>query len=150
VIGDAGITRCPVLGHGMLPGQQTHDPLTASLAGRVTSIATNLAAGVLKGFLRTALFRKLRRMTLQEVAGELDLERALKSASRGSSLLPPRPDQGVGGEVARRFHEALRHRLESGGYSPEPGYVVAVPKPGHTTRPAAVLTLDDRTVTTLS
>ncbi len=85
-------------------------------------------------------------MSLSDLASELDLEAALAVASRGSDLLPQRPDEGVGGEVAQRFHESLRYRLAGGSYSASPSYILSVPKPGYTTRPAAVLTLEDRTV----
>jgi len=85
-------------------------------------------------------------MSLSDLAPELDLANALLAASRRRNLLPPRPDQGVGGEVGQRFHEALRHRLLAETYSPSRAYVVPVPKPGYTTRPASVMTLEDRTV----
>lgn len=85
-------------------------------------------------------------MGIEDIAQRLALEQALVKASKGNDLLPPRWDAGVGGQVAARFEQALLHRLETGGYAPSPTYLVSVPKSGHTTRPAAVLTLEDHTV----
>lgn len=78
--------------------------------------------------------------------GELDLKAALKAAARSNDLLPPRLEDKVGGEVGKRFSEQLIHGMETGTYEPEGAYLIPVPKPGFTTRLAALLTLRDRVV----
>jgi len=83
---------------------------------------------------------------LSQVVGDLDLEQALIAASKRGDLLPPRGDDDTGGEVGRRFHESLRYRIETDSYRADQVFIVPVPKPRYTTRPAAVLTLADRTV----
>lgn len=82
----------------------------------------------------------------QLLVDELDLESAVRRGSERNDLLPPRPEDDVLGEVGKRFSETLRTRLERGRYDPTPAQVLLVPKPGNTTRPAAMLTLADRVV----
>ena len=82
----------------------------------------------------------------QSVIDELDLEAAVRSGTTRNDLLPPRYEDSVTGEVGRRFSDGLRNRLERGRYDPTPASFVLVPKPGNTTRPAALLTLPDRVV----
>lgn len=81
-----------------------------------------------------------------QILADFDLEEAAKRGSIRNDLLPPRAEDDVGGELSRRFSEGLRDRLQRGSYDPAPASFVYVPKPGHTTRPAALLTLDDRVV----
>ena len=83
---------------------------------------------------------------LSEIVHELDLDAALVVASRGSKLLPPRPDEKTGGETAQRFTEALRHRIQTETYEPAGSFVVSVPKTGLVTRPATLMTLEDQTI----
>ncbi len=61
-------------------------------------------------------------------------------------MLPPRHEDGVVGELGKRFSEGLRGRLERGRYDPSPAVFIYVPKPGNTTRPGALLTLADRII----
>ncbi|MGR4872225.1 RNA-directed DNA polymerase [Variovorax sp. LARHSF232] len=82
----------------------------------------------------------------QQLADSLDLAAAVRRGSQRNDLLPPRHEDNVLGEVGNRFSEALRTRLRQGRYDPTPAEIVLVPKPGHTTRPAALLTLADRIV----
>jgi len=77
---------------------------------------------------------------------QLDLEAAIRNGSRPNDLLPPRHEDKVIGEVGKRFLESIRVRLDHANYDPLPASIVHVPKPGHTTRPAALLTLTDRVV----
>lgn len=83
---------------------------------------------------------------LQAISSRLDFTAALKEAAKPNDLLTPRIEDKVSGEVGKRFTEDLKRRVELGQYRPTPSYFVAVPKPGATTRPAALLTLDDRVV----
>jgi hypothetical protein len=82
----------------------------------------------------------------QEVVDALNLEAATRRGSERNDLLPPRHEDGVAGELGKRFSEGLRMRLERGRYDPSPAVFVYVPKPGNTTRPAALLTLADRVI----
>lgn len=75
----------------------------------------------------------------------LDLSAALAAPLR-NDLLPPRSDDGVTGQIARRFATHLQTQLDNGAYSPVPAVFVPVPKPGFASRPAAALTLTDRIV----
>jgi hypothetical protein len=83
---------------------------------------------------------------LSQLVPRLDLDSALRRASSANDLLPPREDDNVGGELGRRFLQHLREQLENGRYAPDPASFVQVPKPGFTSRPAALLTLTDRVV----
>jgi hypothetical protein len=82
----------------------------------------------------------------QRVADRIDLKAALTRGAESNDLLPPRPEDNVGGEVGNRFTESLRRSLERGSYDPVPAYFVPVPKSSHATRPAALLNLADRVV----
>lgn len=82
----------------------------------------------------------------QEVAGRLNIVEAVRRGSRPNDLLPPRREDRVLGETSKRFSEDLRNRVERGRYDPTPISTVFVPKRGLTTRPAALMTLDDRVV----
>lgn len=82
----------------------------------------------------------------QDVVDGLDLEAATRRGSERNDLLPPRHEDSVAGELGKRFSEGLRTRLERGRYDPVPAVFIYVPKPGNTTRPAALLTLADRVI----
>jgi len=82
----------------------------------------------------------------QEVVDSLNLEAATARGSERNDLLPARHEDRVAGELGKRFSEGLRTRLERGRYDPVPAVFIYVPKPGHTTRPAALLTLADRVI----
>ncbi|WP_053230883.1 RNA-directed DNA polymerase [Sandaracinus amylolyticus] len=84
--------------------------------------------------------------TFSRFATQLDLNAAAVRATRSNDLIPPRPEDSVAGSLGRRFSDGLLARLEGGTFSPSRAYFVPVPKRGFTTRPAAVLTLDDRVV----
>lgn len=82
--------------------------------------------------------------TFQQIATRLDLTRALKQAVVSNDLLPPREDDHVAGELSKRFLSHLKKTLDEGRYEPDAASFVQVPKPGFTSRPAALLTLTDR------
>jgi len=83
---------------------------------------------------------------LEDIADQLDLLAAQKQAAVSSDLLPPREDDRVAGELGKRFAEHLRKELEDSKYVPDSASFVQVPKPGFTSRPAALLTLTDRVI----
>jgi hypothetical protein len=80
------------------------------------------------------------------VAARLDLETAVRQGSTRNDLLPPRPDDKVGGQVGRRLSAALKSELERGRYRPDEATFIFVPKGMFATRPAALMSLADRTV----
>lgn len=83
----------------------------------------------------------------QDIMEALDLEKcAPPQASARNDLLPPRAEDKIGGEVARSFTEMTRRQIERGKYEPDLASIVYVPKPSNATRPAALLTLEDRVV----
>ena len=82
----------------------------------------------------------------QSIVDTLDLRAAITEASESNDLIPPRPEDKVGGELGTRFLESLRRDLERGAYDPQPAYTVAVPKSTVATRPAALLSLEDRVI----
>jgi hypothetical protein len=82
---------------------------------------------------------------IRDLVDRLDLPGAL-NAAESNDLLPPRHDDRVSGEVGKRFVEHLRKQIADGKYEPDRACFVQVPKPGLTSRPAALLTLDDRVV----
>ena len=82
----------------------------------------------------------------QTVVEKLDLKGALTRGSEPNDLLLPRAEDKVRGEVGNRFLKALRRDLERGTYDPVRAYTVRVAKSSHGTRPAALLTLNDRVV----
>ena len=79
----------------------------------------------------------------QLVSESLDLKAALRSLEP-NDLIPRRPEDDVAGELGARFLEDLRRRVDRGLYDPHPAYMVAVPKSSVVTRPAALVSLDDR------
>jgi hypothetical protein len=87
-----------------------------------------------------------KRETGYMVLDEAALEAAVVGASERNNLLPSRPDDSVGGEVGKRFSAALSRAIKSGRYEPTRAHFVAVPKNINATRPAALLTLEDRVV----
>ncbi|MCY3591082.1 MAG: RNA-directed DNA polymerase [Acidobacteria bacterium] len=79
----------------------------------------------------------------QEITDGLDFKAAVRGIE-ANDLLPPRPEDKVAGQLGKRFTEGLQRRVEMGTYDPYPAYIVAAPKPSVATRPAALLSLDDR------
>lgn len=79
------------------------------------------------------------------VADKLRIADAL-AALQSNDLLPPRPDDKVGGAVGERFVRAIEHSLISGRYEPETAITVPVAKPKYSTRPAALMNLIDQVV----
>ncbi len=79
-----------------------------------------------------------------DIVARLDLAAAMQQACVPNDLLPSREEDRVGGELGKRYAEHLRKQLEEGRYEPDPASFVPVPKPGFTSRPAALLTLTDR------
>lgn len=77
------------------------------------------------------------------IVEQLDLEASM-TGTRRNDLLPPRPDDKAGGQVAKRFVDALKHSLTVGEYEPERAVIVPVVKARYSTRPAALLNLADR------
>lgn len=82
---------------------------------------------------------------LKEIGDKLNLSTALRLAE-SNDMLPPREDDKVSGELGKRFVEHLKKRIDEDLYEPDPASFVQVPKPGFTSRPAALLTLADRVV----
>jgi hypothetical protein len=80
----------------------------------------------------------------KQVLNRLNISSALQKASIPNDLIPIRSDDKVGGELGKRFVEHLMRQIAEEGYAPSPASFVSVPKPGFTSRPAAVLTLVDR------
>ncbi|MDF1602264.1 RNA-directed DNA polymerase [Nocardioides sp. YIM 152315] len=78
--------------------------------------------------------------------GDLDLRDAVARGLTRNDLLPKRPDDKAGGEVANRFVASLTRDLELGRYAPSPASFVPVPKVNNATRLAALMTLSDRAV----
>ena len=93
------------------------------------------------GTLKTTSFA-----ALPEILQKVDLAAAVLEASKSNDLLPPRVDDDVDEESGIQFADSLFQQIESGKYAPDRAYLVHVPKPGYGTRPAALLTLADRTV----
>lgn len=82
---------------------------------------------------------------LRDISTRLDLMTGLKLIA-SNDLLPPREDDKVSGEVGKRFVEYLCKQIDDHRYEPDIASFVQVPKPGLTSRPAALLTLTDRVV----
>lgn len=80
----------------------------------------------------------------QLIADRLDLKAALTRGSASNDLLLPRAEDKVRGEVGNRFVDALAMDVKRGRYDPQQGYTVRVPKSFFSTRPASLLSLDDR------
>lgn len=88
-------------------------------------------------------------MTTSEAVRGLQAEQlraALKSVEKINDMLPPREDDKIADRIANRFIEGLHARTSNGQYRCEPAAFVPVPKRRLTTRPAAVLALQDRVV----
>lgn len=81
----------------------------------------------------------------QSIAARLDFDKALREL-KPNDLLPRRPEDKAVGEAGARFIESLRRRVERGSYDPDPAYIVATPKSTVATRPAALLSMEDRLV----
>ena len=78
--------------------------------------------------------------------GNMDLRDAVARGLTRNDLLPKRPDDKAGGEVANRFVASLARDLELGRYVPSEASFVPVPKVNNATRLAALMTLTDRAV----
>lgn len=85
-------------------------------------------------------------LVTKQLVAQLDLKTAVKAASISNDLLPPREDDKVSGELGKRFVAHLHRQLQSDSYTPQPAEFIRVPKPGFSSRPAALLTLTDRVV----
>lgn len=83
---------------------------------------------------------------LKEIQPRLNFLGVLPVASRPNDLLPSRFEDKVGGQLAKEFGAYLEKMISDGTYTPSSASFVPVPKPGFTTRPAALLTLSDRIV----
>ncbi|MDP2097941.1 MAG: RNA-directed DNA polymerase [Methylobacter sp.] len=83
---------------------------------------------------------------LKELQEKLDFQSAISSASIPNDLLPSRYEDKVGGELGKEFVAHLERIINEERYSPDEASFIHVPKPGFTTRPAALLTLADRLV----
>ena len=79
----------------------------------------------------------------QSIANSLDFDKALQEHTRNDLIWQRLEDKAVG-EAGARFIEYLRLRVEHGSYDPEPAYIIAAPKSTVATRPAALLSIDDR------
>lgn len=86
------------------------------------------------------------RTPYQRVAERFNIRAAIRAASRGNDLLPPRPEDKAGGQLGKRFSEYLVRELEIGRYDPTPAHIITVPKSQIRTRPAALLPFQDRVV----
>lgn len=82
---------------------------------------------------------------LAVIVERLDLGAALADLDR-SDLLPPRVEDKVAGQLRAGFLASLAASLADGSYRPLPADRVLVPKPRFASRPAALLSLDDRVV----
>lgn len=83
---------------------------------------------------------------LKELQEKLDFQSVISNASIPNDLLPSRYEDKVGGELGKEFVAHLERIINEERYSPAEASFVHVPKPGFTTRPAALLTLADRLV----
>ena len=88
----------------------------------------------------------LYRNPYHQVATTLDFNKAIVAASAHNDLLPPRPEDKVGGELGKRFSSYLVQQLETGHYDPAPAHFIPVPKSQLATRPAALVSFQDRVV----
>ena len=81
----------------------------------------------------------------QPIVNDLDLKEAVGNLTP-NDLIPARPEDKVRGELGARFLEGLKRHMNGGTYDPSPAYLIATPKTDVATRPAALLSLDDRVV----
>lgn len=79
----------------------------------------------------------------QSIVRSLDFDKGLREL-KYNDLIWKRPEDKAVGEAGARFIEYLRLRVEHGSYDPEPAYIIAAPKSTVATRPAALLSIDDR------
>lgn len=85
-------------------------------------------------------------VNLKEILDRLDFASAIPSASTPNDLLPSRLEDKVGGELSKEFVAYLEKIITEEKYTVNKASFVHVPKPGFTTRPAALLTLTDRII----
>ncbi len=83
---------------------------------------------------------------LKEVQEDLDFLEAVSVASFPNDLLPSRFEDKVKGQLGKEFVIYLNKMISEEKYSPVKAEFIHIPKPGFTTRPAALLTLEDRVV----
>lgn len=84
--------------------------------------------------------------SIRDLLEKLDLEGAIANASTPNDLLPSRLEDKVGGELGKEYVAHLEKIITDGNYSATEASFVSVPKPGFTTRPAALLTFADRMI----
>ena len=82
----------------------------------------------------------------KSLLSKLNFKSAMTDASKPNDLLPSRLEDKVGGELGKEFVVNLENMIEEGSYVPDEASFIHVPKPGLTTRPAALLTLADRLI----
>jgi len=85
-------------------------------------------------------------IVLKKILEKIDLSEAIKNASTPNDLLPPRLEDKVGGELGNEYIAHLIKSITDEKYSATKASFIHVPKPGFTTRPAALLTLADRMI----
>lgn len=83
---------------------------------------------------------------LKGIQESLNFVEAVPIASSPNDLLPSRFEDKVNGELGKEFIIYLAKIINEERYSPVKAEFIHVPKPGFTTRPAALLTLVDRVV----
>lgn len=83
---------------------------------------------------------------LKEVQKNLDFLEAVSVASSPNDLLPSRFEDKVKGQLGKEFVVYLNKMITEEKYSPIRAEFIHILKPGFTTRPAALLTLEDRVV----
>lgn len=83
---------------------------------------------------------------IRNVLEKLDLKSAIPNASTPNDLLPPRLEDKVGGELSSEFVGYLSKIIDDGEYYANQASFIHVPKPGFTTRPAALLTFPDKII----
>lgn len=83
---------------------------------------------------------------IRNILEKLDLESAIPNASTPNDLLPPRLEDKVGGELSNEFVGYLRKIINEGKYYANKASFIHVPKPGFTTRPAALLSFPDKII----
>lgn len=75
-----------------------------------------------------------------------ELKAALLRVHRTNDMLPPREDDKIAERIADSFTNTLKERLDQGSYLAQKAAFVPVAKTQLSTRPAAVLSLEDRVV----
>ena len=82
-----------------------------------------------------------------KISEELKLKEAAASLARDTSdLIGPRPEDKIAGQLSSRFYSSIGSMLDSGDYRSDRCIIVRVPKSDFATRPAALLSVGDRTV----